>query len=235
MRPGEVFGRMRNEFELIDGKRARIETWNFKQLDDYVSQDLPTHGYEPRKRFNGFDLLGPHNTREMVRGTRYSEEKDLSPLEVQSDRTLLDEDYHRTLAVLEDDKLIGVLINEWVKAIPVMPFWHYTIKFIDVYKDYRNLGVGTELVRTLDGSDFLKGKIFFAGPFTEDGHRYIKHVIKSELKARDYAIIDKFDFNDAIVPRSPGIYHANGNRLDLEEIKELKPWYSQIKDKLEKG
>ena len=234
MRAGEIFGGMMTEFKLKDGREARIEQWDFNQLEDYVSRDLPTYDLHRngRKKFNSFTFLGPHNTTEMDGGVSYSKEENLSPLEIQADRFLPNQAYHKSLAALENDNLAGILICEWINGFADSPFWHYTVKFIDVNEEYKYLGVGTNLVKALVRVDFLKGKIFSTGGFTPEGAKYIKPVFDKELKAKDYAIIPiGFNFlGGAPVPTKPGIYDCRGNLVNLEKSKETKEksWLRRI-------
>lgn len=197
-------------FELKDGREATIHTWNFQQLKKYVSKDLSTSTNGMLRHFNGFRFLGPNTAYEMeiLRvEIKYEKEKTLSPLEIQPDRSLPKEKYHKSLVALIDEEVCGIAICQWIKDS--MPFWRYHIKLIDVNEKFRNLGVGTNLVKALDKAVFLDSKIIQDGRYTEDGKKYIQKAVQRELKGERYAFIPN-DYLLTSAPRKKGIYDAEG-------------------------
>ncbi len=164
------------EFLLKNGNTAQIDTWEFDQIKEYVSKSIPTRNLNNMsdKAFIGFAFFGPNLARDLLR---------VDP----------DNDYpqrfkeHRAVVASVDGEVSGLIVTQWVKFS--LPFWHYHLRWIDVRKDYKNQGVGTNLVNYLDKQDFVKGKPVFLSMLTQEGELYIAKVIKRELKAKDYTLV----------------------------------------------
>mgnify|MGYP003998478119 FL=1 len=219
---------------LKDGRKIEITQLDFSQLEELVSQDLPTCDINGHDRsFEGFRYLGPHNTLDMewlFEENKYEEETKLTPLEDNARPLQNKEFYHRALAAYDDDQLAGILICQWNKGRN--DFWTYHIKFIDVHEDYKNLGVGTHLTKALDQANFLKGHILKRGISSDQGKAYIAHVMDRELKAKDYAVIPP-RYGSMIAPISPGIYDTYGKKIRTKEPnqqlpKKTKPWLEKL-------
>jgi hypothetical protein len=204
-------------FRLRSGKDARIEVWDYEKLRHFSSQGRPTDNRYNNECafFEGFSLFGTHTQYKLMgfdRDAPYSrEERTLSPPEIQEDRTRSNAEYCKSLVALERDEVTGLLVLPWVRE--PYSFWHYRIQFIDVHDSYRNERVGTNLVKALDKSDFVKGRIVRVGGFSEDGERFIKKVIKTELHARDYAVISEDYPYRHPAPEGFGVFGRGGRRL----------------------
>lgn len=200
-----------NKVLLKDGRESKIDIWNFSQLEEYLSrEDLPINKKDSRivndiwSVVEGFFYFRESLAREMKNFDHQNEYKNenLTPFEIQKQMNLPRVDYHKTIVVSLNDSPIGILFCQWIKCHG--SFWQYHIRFIDVHRNYKNLGVGTNLVKTLDQSKFIKNKILAIGEFSEEGEEYMKHTLKRELKAKDYAIV--YDNYFGQVPTKPGVY-----------------------------
>jgi hypothetical protein len=192
---------------LKNGREAQISIWDFRQIEHFASQNLPTYDLNNMgdKSFVGFAYLGPSLPYDLKRVDPkhvYSEETDLSPLEIQAQTDLRKEEYHRAITASVDQALVGILTCQWVKFHE--DFWHYHVRWIDVHEDYKNQRVGTNLVRALDDVEFVKGKILSLGMLSIEGTDHIARVIKRDLKARDYALV--FEGYVGHKPTSFGVY-----------------------------
>lgn len=197
-----------DEFTLKDGRPARLEVWNLEELEAYASQELEIeeHDNYEKRVYEGFKYFDPglfYRMKEFDPAKDYSVEEELSPLEEQLDPNLRNTGYHRAIVAFHEETLCGVLVCQWIKR--GYSFWHYHIQYVDVRKDYKNIGIGTALIRALDQSEFLKAKILLIGMFSEDGKKYMKQVIKRELKAENYARISEYYDSDT-PPTDFGVY-----------------------------
>jgi GNAT superfamily N-acetyltransferase len=215
---------------LKDGREIELKILDFSQLEELVSQDLPTYdanGYD--KIFEGFAYLGPFKAIDMkrlYRKKKYEQEINLSFLEIHPQPLQSKDTYHKALAAYEQDQLAGILVCQWIKG--KNPFWTYHIKFIDVHEDYKHNGVGTHLTKALDQADFLKGHILQKGTYSHDGKKHIAHVMERELKAKDYALIPAW-YKSNITPISHGIYDIHGNKIRTEkENPRKKSWLQRF-------
>jgi len=203
------------KFVLKDGRKIDVDTWGFKRLKEYVS-GLPTCRKGMSSVLEGFAFFGPTPLYhlESFKDEKYSEASNLSLLEIQQDRTLPNQKYHRALVALHESVLCGIFLCDWGKR--PFDFWKYHTKHLDVHEDYRNLGVGTRLVKSLDQADFLESKILQIGTYTVDGENYIQKVMERELKGKNYALIPE-EYYDEILgpPLEAGVYDIEGK---LKEI-----------------
>ena len=140
----------------------------------------------------------------------YSEDSaNLTSLELHENMSLLDKEYHRFVVASYDDEIIGILVSDWIKDLRY-PFWSFRIGFIDVHNDYKELGVGTNIISALDKADFLDSKIVRIGNFSIEGELYILPVINKSLKAKNYALL----FSNSglkVPPNEVGVYDIYGN------------------------
>lgn len=202
------------DFNLKSGEKASLFIWNYQDIEAYTSQDLPTYDRNNMgaKAFVGWSYFGPSLACDLKRvdpDNNYAcvDVQELSPLERQTHLGLNKEDYHRAIIASLEQKPVGILVCQWVKFTSA--FWHYHIRYIDVNQDYKNQGIGTELVKTLDTADFLKGKILEHGFFSPEGSEFIEHVMRRELKARDYAeVYDDYYLDQWHKPTSFGFYSS---------------------------
>ena len=182
---------MNNEFILINEVKVNIETWNFDQLENYVFRNV--HLYEDRenktKVLKGFTYLGPDEINDL---------KNSSKLD------------HKAVVALNEDSLIGIILCEWEDRVVDTPaFGRYRIRLIDINKHFRNQKVGSNLIKTLDQSDFIKSKILQRGVSSPDGWEYIRKVFDRELKGEDYILIPH-DYLLETPPKKPGVYNKIG-------------------------
>ena len=192
---------------LKDGMQARIKTWDLEDIRSFTRDNLDAvivrngglHVYE------GFRFLRPSLPAEIERTdprNRYEEELYISPLEHQEDGSGPKENYHRALAGTIDGTVVGVFLCQWAKFSS--GFWHYHARFLDVHEDHKNKGIGTVLVKALDQSDFIKGKILYIGRYSEEGREHIEHVIDREMSGEDYALVHHDYIGNT--PRRYGVY-----------------------------
>ena len=139
------------EFQLKDGRSARTEVWSFSQLEAFL-ETAETTGSSLVTRVAGFSYMCPNLPRliKMYGGRRdvYAEEEKLSPMEMQEDRTLPNEQYSKSVVALHEGKPIGFLTCHWLKDN--IPFWRYYLRHVDTHSDFRNQGVATQLFMTRD-------------------------------------------------------------------------------------
>lgn len=179
------------EFNLKTGTPGVIETWKMDQIKKYISQEHQTRDINNMgdQSFVGFAFFGPNFYRDLQR--------------VDPDNNYFRREVnHRAVVAKADSQAVGIIALQWVKFY--MPFWHYHIRWIDVHQDYKNQGVGTNLVRYLNKADFIKGKVLFLSMLTREGQMYIAKVMKKELLAKDYVLI--FEDNIPSRPKKYGIY-----------------------------
>jgi GNAT superfamily N-acetyltransferase len=193
-------------FTLKDGRVARIAIWGIDEIAEFASRDIPTYDLNNMgdKAFLGFAYLGPSLPEDLRRvdpDHDYARASNLSPMEVQPDGGLPKEMYHRMVTASVDGKLAGIRVCQWTHF---GRFWSYHGRWVDVHEDYRNLGIGTGLVRAVDQADFLKDKILRIGMFSPLGGMYMKNVLQRELKALDYAVV--YGDYDGPAPQTPGVY-----------------------------
>jgi len=195
---------------LGDGREVDIQIWNFEQLKSYLA------GFPPQAdctmKVKGFQYLGPSTPTFISEqnSQNYSDEIDLSPLEIQEERHLPSESYHMSLAATYKNDLCGILICPWVKDD--LSFWRYRIHFIDVNARYSRRGVATHLIGALNHADFLKSKILQRGIVSsEDGRSYSNKVFRRLLRGENYALIPCCYRSKP--PTEPGIYDFLGNRI----------------------
>lgn len=180
------------EFVTRDNEKVQLDIASYKKIEQLSSQKLPTYNLNNMGdcAFVGFAYFGPTLPFDLKRvdpDHDYSKETKLSRLEIQPQRNFKKENYHKAIIASVDQTLVGILVCEWVKFSN--EYWHYYIRYIDIHKDHKNQSVGTNLIKTLDQSDFIKNKILYLGMLSEEGEKYIAPVIKRELKAKDYALV----------------------------------------------
>lgn len=164
------------EFSLKNGTEGLIETWKINRIKEYVSGDIPLRNLNNMgdQSFEGFAFFGPSLYKDLLR---------VDP----NNNYFRREVKHRAVVASVGSEPIGIVALQWVKFY--MPFWHYHLRWIDVREDYKNQGVGKNLVRYLDKEGFLKGKVLFLSMLTNEGSLYIAKVMKRELNARDYTVL----------------------------------------------
>ncbi len=198
-----------NKATLKDGTEATIEIWDNNQLEDWLNMGHETYTTEGTLKIRGFEYLQLSEVRDrrVSRGNIYSQENNLSPLEIQSERKLEKDAYDRSIVGLVDEELAGIWIFNWIKT---WNFWNYYSKFFDVRKDYKNNGLATILIKTLNQAEFIKGKIVQIGNYSPEGRKYLCHLINREMKAEDYARILKGDCPFQ-APTEFGVYGSQEN------------------------
>jgi len=189
--------------KLKDDKEINIETWNFEQLEKYSLENI-----KPLKNgetFQGFNLFRPSslNCLKCHRDVPYKENQNLTPLEIQTERHLDNIQYHRALIAFHKKELCGIYFLKWIKNSE--NFWHYHPSYLEVHQKYKNKGLGTNLVKALDKSNFLNSKILMLGTYTYEGELYIEKIVNKELKAKNYALITYY-YESSSPPLKPGIY-----------------------------
>ena len=145
-----------NEAELKDGRIITIECWNFDDLKAHTLSRTRSERKERRATmFEGFNYYGSNIIDDLrrVNTERYSEARGLSDFEKQADPNLPNEQYHRAIVALHDQKIIGMLLCQWTNN-RYFPFWLYHMKFVDVNREFQNQSVATHLVRELDRTHF---------------------------------------------------------------------------------
>ncbi len=164
------------EFCLKNGTPAQIDTWNLDRIKEYISREIPIRDLNNMgdKSFIGYAFFGPQLASDLMR---------VDPDNNYSQRF----QNHRAVVAMVGEEAIGLIVSQWVKFS--VPFWHYHIRWIDVHKDYKNQGVGTNLTRYLNDADFLKGNVLLLSMLTKEGSLYIAKVMKKELKAKDYTLV----------------------------------------------
>jgi len=206
---------MGNIFELKDGREVTIDTWGYNQLKDFVKNSgVQVVQTGMNYHLDCFRYLGPSamQSLESYNSRNYfNSSENLTKLELQENMNLFDTDYHRALCIFDEDDLIGIIICEWINDSHY-PFWCYHINFIDVHTEYKNLGVGTNLMKALDKANFLDSKVLQRGQSSEEGSLYISHVAERELNAENYALIP-WDYRLRIPPEDVGVYDSFGKLI----------------------
>lgn len=173
------------EFLLKNGASAQIDTWGFNRIKDYVSRNIPTRNLNNMgdKSFVGFAFFGPRLASDLER---------VDPYNNYPNRT----DDHAAVVATVEEEAIGLIVIQWVKF--GLPFWHYHIRWIDVRQDYKNRGVGTNLVKYLNEEEFIKGKVLLLSMLTKEGETYIAKTMKDELKAKDYTLVFEDEIPESV-------------------------------------
>lgn len=180
------------EFEQQLHESLQIKVIDLEQISRLASIPLPTYDLNNMgdKAFVGFAFFGPRLPYDLKRvdpDHEYSKAVGLSSLEQQFPGGHSKEKYHRAIVASEGSKTVGILVCQWVKFS--FDYWHYHVRYIDVLSEHKNRGVGTNLMKALNGADFIKEKIVLLSMLTKEGGQYIAHVAKRELKAKDYAVV----------------------------------------------
>jgi hypothetical protein len=185
---------MIDHFSLKGGLEAKLPIWRYPDIESYVEQEHPTYELNNMgdKAFSGWAYFGPSlaydlEHTDMRNDYDTSDAQELSPLEIQTPGGQGKKNYHRAIVATLGGEPIGITVCEWTKFSS--DYWNYHLRYIDVDETYKNQGVGTNMIRALDEADFLKGKILKTSMFSQEGHRFIRHVMQRELKAEDYAVI----------------------------------------------
>lgn len=205
---------------LKDGTEAFLDIWNFKDLESYVSsQKLRKEESRSYYHVKGFRFLSNTAVQNLLyRGEHIFTGKNLSPMEKQVISGLAKEKYVNSIVALCDDKLIGIMVCNWVRDSNFktsdlrkdqLPFWRYFTEFLNVHDDYQNMGVGTAIIKYLDDSKFLDNKILQLSVYNENGTAHAKPIVERELKAANYALIPH-DYSVKLPPTEPGIYDRMG-------------------------
>ncbi len=205
-------------FNLLDGREARIETWNFSQLEGFLEQGNSIHQVLDVNVIDGFTFLGLHNISEIRREGRnyqYDQELRLSPLEQQPQRGLPNDAYHRSLAARVNDTVVGIALYQWIKGYG--SFWRYFLRFVDVHEDFRAQGIATNIFRSTNCAPFLCHKILQYSAYTPLGKKCLSRVKQRELDGEHYALIPQ-DYCSPQPPTLPGIYNKYGQRISRDEI-----------------
>jgi hypothetical protein len=198
---------------LKDGKKAVIDTWDFHDLEGFLESHEVQKNLNDTYTVNGFVYLSPASIEEIRKFNKekYSRARRLSAMEIQDQRNLENEEYTRCPVALIDDELAGIRVCWWINV--ENGFWRYHTKFTDVREDFRNLGIGRQLIRATDRSEFLNNRIFQAGTLSQDGSRYLFDVLKKEMNAETYAFIP-VEYYGNVPPKNPGIYDSFGNLVE---------------------
>ena len=194
----DISYKMSQKYLLKDGEEIDIETWDFQELQEFVSFYPQVNTQSALEQIRGFKFLGQHYVN-FLRGSR-----DFN---------------HRCLVALHDDDLLGMLTCQWVGENN-LPFWRYQIAFIETHEDHQNKGVGTRLANALDKADFLKGKILQRGHPTHEGILWIRDTLTRELRAEDYSVIPS-NYSRFAPPTKSGVYDPDGNIVSSEEFSKL--------------
>jgi ribosomal protein S18 acetylase RimI-like enzyme len=201
-------------FILKDGTRAVMETWNYDDIETYVNdKELVSTLEWNTEHVKGFHFLHPRSISwiKKINGKyQYSKAMEISPMEMQEDRSLSNEDYTKSVVVLQDDSLIGILICQWINEYH--PFWRYHTKFMDVHDNYQKKGIGRAMVRYLNKSYFLNNKILEIGGFHDDVVGFLPNVFDEEMKGKQYAFIPR-DYKPYVPPTKPGVYDNMGKKI----------------------
>jgi ribosomal protein S18 acetylase RimI-like enzyme len=180
------------EFEQQLSNNLQIRIVDSEQISRLASEPLPTYDLNNMgdRAFVGFAFFGPrlpHDLKRVDPDNDYSREQNLSPLELQFPGGHTKDKYHMAIVATEGKKTVGIMVCQWVKFS--FDYWHYHVRYIDVHKEHKNQGVGTKLMKALNHSDFVRGRILLLSMLTKEGSQYIAHVAKRELKAKDYAVV----------------------------------------------
>lgn len=201
---------------ILKNKRSiDIDIWNYEQFKSFAEK-LPTYEEGSHSFFQGFTIFSPQMfdiTRIWARNkNRYSDAKNLSPLEIQADRALPNEAYDRIIVALQGDNLLGYYSFIWHKE-DYYNFWRYKTHVLEVKKDFRSQGIATHIIKTLDRADFIKNKILQLGMYTFMGEKYARKIIEKELKARDYVLLPEEYFEED-APKRFGRYDYKGELIN---------------------
>lgn len=196
------------EFVTRNNEKVQINIASYKKIEHLSSQKLPTYDLNNMcdSAFVGFAYFGPRlpfDLKKVDPDHDYSKETNLSLLEIQPQKNLKEENYHKAITASVDQTLVGILVCQWVKFSN--DYWHYHTRYIDINKEYKNQRVGTNLIMALNQADFVKGKILYQGMLSVEGSAYIARVVKRELKAKDYALVFE-DYYGGKTPTKFGVF-----------------------------
>ncbi len=186
---------------LKDGREVKLDVWDHSKLEDYVSQVG-----EDLENYPGFRYFCYGSIMININGLNfydYDEAENLSDLEILNEekksRTV---EYSKAVvAQSQDEKLVGIIYCHWQREI-YKEFWRYFLRYLDIQKGFREVGLATQMLRFLDNADFLDQKILLLSKFEEG---FIAKTFMRELKAKNYSLIPPW-INSYELPKKVGVY-----------------------------
>ncbi len=174
------------------------DVWTLDKLLEHFSNQIPC------RYFKKFHFLRPRFKHSAVQ--EYSKATNLTPMELQPNRTLENIAYHRFVVGLENNEVVGAMKFEWTNRHS--DFWHYYNSFIDVRSDKRGNGIARGLLRTTNSAEFIQNRILHMSSFREYT-KGLEQVYREELQAKQYALLPP-GFCVTITPVKPGVYDEIG-------------------------
>ena len=203
---------------LKDGRIINIDIWDNVRLQQYINaEDKSVKKTGSTLHYEKFGFFGPNFVKKRYNEkVLYSNEKHLSPLEKQDIDGITNADYDRNIIAIFENDIIGISSFMWSKER--YTFWQYYHRIIDVKEDWKNIGVGTNLIKRLNNHCFMWGKIFMkSNAYETEGRMHIKHVIDREITGKHFAVVPSGYFPKN-APTKPGIYNSGGKPIEKKLI-----------------
>ncbi|MCK5449523.1 hypothetical protein KAI32_01530 [Candidatus Pacearchaeota archaeon] len=209
------------KISLKDGQKIDIDIWDNNQIQKYINaKTRPTEKTGENLHYKDLHFFGPNFVNEGYKENNfYPSEKEISKLEIQNINGQANSDYDRNIVAISNSEIIGISSFLWNKDH--YKFWHYYMRFTSVKQSWKNIGVGTSLIKRFNEPCFMWNKIFMLPKIYEnEGRKYLLPMINKELCGEHFAIIPPYYLGDT--PKKPGIYNLDGKIINnISKIKHV--------------
>lgn len=152
--------------------------------------NLQRYQFPSKFEFVNIDIL---NSSHSKYNSYCKQNKPLAPFEKQA---VFKEsnDYNVNVVARIGEKLIGLSIMLWFyDSLGDSNLWNYRSKLLSVKTDYENMGVATNILKTLEQVPEIQGKVLRFGNFSDDGKHYLRKKIPKIFTNKSYYLFPKDD------------------------------------------
>lgn len=178
------------------------------ELDDLLKIQTNYKSKSVDEPLNGFKFLRKNQAeiQFILASSRYNETNNLRIFEKQEQKLEYDFEHDINIVALNNKQITGIIMLEWMmNTIGTDILWNYKNRFIEVNKNYRSLGIATNLLKTLEQLPEIQGKIIQFGDYEPDGMKFIKPIIPKIFSNNNYYIMPKRKTYDKL-PKEFGCY-----------------------------